>query len=229
MRRLAVACCLLLAVPACGYDDGGAGDEAGGSDDTALEVADGDPVSPTAYARTVSDVCGDRLQAAEEIGYDKSSDEGADAVEALAEELAATTPPEDRRELAQAMVDGLAAYAELFRSRDDDPEEFSQNQNELLVIFSVRAAGLEADCGNNDFDLSEPAPPDETTGDPDVDADGQACFEGELAACDRLVNEDTDLKFYGVTCGGRLFHEEANENINCVDSFASDEPVRDQP
>jgi hypothetical protein len=229
MRRLALAGCLLLAVPACGDDDGAAGSESGSPEDTALAVADGDPVSPDAYARTVSDVCGDRLQAAEEIGYDKSSAEGAEALDELAAELAATTPPEDRRELAQAMVDGLADYADLFRSRDDDREEFSQDQNELIGVLAVRGAGLEAECPGIANNLLEPSPPDEDTGDPDVDADGQACFEGELAACDRLVSEDTDLKFYGVTCGGRLVHEEANENINCVDSFASDEPVRDQP
>jgi hypothetical protein len=227
MRRLALAGCLLLAVPACGDDDGGG--DADATEEATLAVADGEPVSPTAYAGTVSDVCGDRLQAAEEVGYDKSSAEGADALDELAEELATTTPPEDRRELAQAMVDGLAAYAELFRSRDDDTEEFSQNQNELVAVLAVRGAGLEAECPGIANNLLEASPPDEETGDPDVDADGQACFEGELAACDRLVSEDTDLKFYGVTCGGRLVHEEANENINCVDSFASDQPVRDQP
>ncbi len=193
------------------------------------------PVDAVAYAADVTRICSGGLAEAEQRGYEDAG-AGADALDALAAELAALPAPEGQRQMAQALVDGIGDYAELFRDEaESDPEEFSQDQNELAVVLEVRAAGLGADCGEGEMVLfpSEPADPAEVADaagdDPTIAAAADACHAGDLGACDDLIASGSSLVYYGVTCGGRLLHEEANENIGCVASFASDRPVGDQP
>lgn len=190
-------------------------------------------VDPTAYASEIRSLCTDGVAAAETTGYEESSGAGAEALDELAVRLAAVPPPEGLEPMAQALVDGVADYADLFRGADDNAEAFSQAQNELTVVIEVRAAGLGADCGEGDVVLfaPEPADPDDVTaaGDSVLSDLAGACFAGELAACDDLTGSGSALVYYGVTCGGRLLHEEADEHYSCVESFADDRPTGDQP
>lgn len=184
------------------------------------------------YAETISTRCAEVATAAA-TGYDEGSAAGAEALDEVAAGLAAVPPPEARAAMAQALVDGVADYADLFRVRDDNAEAFSQRQNELTVVIEVRAAGLGADCGEGELVLSppEPADPDDLAAvdDPDAAAGADACFAGDLAACDDLADGDPALVFYGVTCGGRLLHEEADDRYSCVATFAGPRPVGRQP
>lgn len=194
-------------------------------------------VDATAYAAEVSTLCADGIEQAETKGYDESSAAGAEVMDDVAAELAAVPPPEGRADMAQALVDGVADYADLFRARDDDQEAFSQAQNELTVVLEVRARGLGAHCTTGDDDAEylvhdpSPADPDEVTGAGDAELSdlAAACFAGDLGACDELADSGSGLVFYGVTCGDRLLHEEADDNYSCVETFAGDRPTGDQP
>lgn len=209
-----------------------------GSDPTeAPTVADGTPAEPAEYAEQAGAICDETVDAAESASAD--DDDPGRAAELLrtgAGELAALTPPVDRREMAQALVDSLAAYADLYGRRDENREAFSQDQNELAIVIRVRATGLDAECPSAGIQIAEPEPPQEGLGtfsedefgvDPEADALAQRCFEGELAACDE-VSETDAYRLYGVMCGGRIAHEEANNNYDCVETFVGDEPVRGQ-
>lgn len=194
-------------------------------------VASSDAVDPADYAAAVTDLCTDRRAAAEEAGYEASA-AGADEMAQTAAALAAIPPPAGGRPMAQALVDGLDRYADLFARRDDNQEAFSQAQNELVGVLEVRALGLGASCGEqSSLGVPEPADPDDLAGldDPSLEQAAGACYEGELNACDELLASGTALTGFGATCAGRLVIEEADENIGCVESFASDRPVGDQP
>ena len=194
-------------------------------------VASSDAVDPADYAAAVTGLCTDRRAAAEEAGYEASA-AGADEMAQTAAALAAIPPPAGGRPMAQALVDGLDRYADLFARRDDNQEAFSQAQNELVGVLEVRALGLGASCGEqSSLGVPEPADPDDLAGldDPSLEQAAGACYEGDLRACDELRGRGTALTGFGATCAGRLVHEEADENIGCVESFASDRPVGDQP
>jgi len=187
-------------------------------------------VDPEDYAEAVTTACTDGLARAEAVGYDESSRAGAEAIDEVAATLAAIAPPEGGQERAQALVDGVIDYAELFRERDDDPEDFSQRQNELTVVIAARADLVGADCGEGEFVLfaAQPADPDDVTaaGDPALSDRAAACFEGDLGACDDLGESDSALVYYGITCGGRLLHEEADDRYSCVETYAGERLVR---
>lgn len=194
-------------------------------------VAPSDAVDPGDYADAVTELCTRRVAVAEDAGYEVSA-AGADGLDAAARALAELPPPAGVRDRAQALVDGIDRYAGLFRRRDENLDQFSEDQNELVVVLEVRAAGLGASCGDPSL-LSPPSRANaadlaEVDDAALIDAAG-SCFEGDLHACDVLIGSDSPLVFYGVTCGGRLQHEEADENIGCVDSFAAPRPVGDQP
>lgn len=188
---------------------------------------------PTAYASQITSLCTDGVAAAETTGYEESSGAGAEALDEVAVRLAAVPPPEGLEPMAQALVDGVADYADLFRGADGDAEAFSQAQNELTVVIEVRAAGLGADCGEGDVVLfaAAPADPDDVTaaGSSELADLAAACFAGELAACDELADRGSVLVYYGVTCGDRILHEEADDHYSCVETFAGEHPTGDQP
>ena len=195
------------------------------------------PLDPVTYAVRVTNTCDEGLAAAENAGYDDSSQAGAEAMRDLAGQLAAIPPPDEQRAMAQALVDGVADYAHLFQVRDDNGEAFSQAQNELIVVLEARARGLGARCTTGDGEDAEllvhdpsPADPSEiaATGESDLSDLAAACFAGELATCDELAESKSPLVFYGVTCGGRLFHEEADDRYTCVETLAGDRPSGDQ-
>lgn len=197
-------------------------------------VNDADPpLDATEYATRVSALCNGETEAAEAIGYEESSEEGADALREVAAELAALPPPAEQQAMAQAMVDAVAEYADLFDARDDDEEAFSQRQNAVTVVIEVRAAGLGADCGERGIVLvpSPPPPPEDVAAetDPAIVELANACHEGELGACDDLFDTDAALRFYGGTCGERLYYEEADFTYSCVEAFAGERPTGDQP
>lgn len=201
-------------------------------------VDDARPLDPVTYGVRVTNTCAEGLAAAENAGYDQSSQAGADAMDDLADQLAALPPPDEQRAMAQALVDGVADYAQLFSARDDDGEAFSQAQNELIVVLEARAQGLGAHCIRGDGEDAQTAVHDPSPADPeDVAAAGSselsdlaaACFAGELGACDDLADSGSPLVFYGVTCGDRLYHEEADDHYPCVDTFAGERPAGDQP
>ena len=191
------------------------------------------PLDAAEYSDRVSALCNGGIEAAETTGTEQTSQEGAVAMREVAADLAALPPPSDQEAMAQALVDGVAEYAHLFQGRDDNEEAFSQRQNAVTVVIEVRAAGLGADCGEGDIVLvpSEPPPPEDVTAEPDstvVDL-AAACHDGELGACDDLFATDSALRFYGGTCGGRLYYEEADFTYSCVEAFAGERPVGDQP
>lgn len=191
------------------------------------------PLDAAEYASQVSALCNGAVEAAETIGYEQGSQQGAVAMRAVAADLAALPPPAGQEAMAQALVDGVADYADLFEARDDDQEAFSQAQNAVTVVIEVRAAGLGADCGEGDVVLvpSEPPPADEVATEADsaiVDL-AAACHDGDLGACDDLFDSESALRFYGGTCGGRLYYEEADFTYSCVEAFAGERPVGDQP
>lgn len=196
------------------------GDDGGGSP----EVSTGAPTED--YAEQAEQVCETALDEARDL----EGDERAARYDDGAAELAALVPPEDQRAAAQSLVDGFVAYADLYRN--ESGEDLSQAVNELHVVVAVRAAGLELTCGQGGDTLFAPEAPAEAIDDPEADPElepvAQDCFEGDLVACDDLVGED-GYTFYGVTCGGRLFHEEADDNLTCVESFGAERPFGDQP
>ncbi len=96
-------------------------------------VASSDAVDPADYAAAVTDLCTHRRAAAEEAGYEASG-VGADEMAQTAAALAAIPPPAGGRPMAQALVDGLDRYADLFARRDDNQEAISQVQNELVGV-----------------------------------------------------------------------------------------------
>ncbi|HMQ28912.1 MAG TPA: hypothetical protein PKA98_23190, partial [Acidimicrobiales bacterium] len=75
---------------------------------------------PTAYASQIRSLCTDGVAAAETTGYEESSGAGAEALDEVAVRLAAVPPPEGLEPMAQALVDGVADYADLFRGADGD-------------------------------------------------------------------------------------------------------------
>lgn len=191
------------------------------------------PLDAAEYAAQVSALCNGGIEAAETTGTEQSSQQGAVAMRAVAADLAELPPPAGQEAMAQALVDGVAEYAHLFQVRDDNEEAFSQRQNAVTVVIEVRAAGLGADCGEGDFVLvpSEPPPAEDVTAEPDaaiVDL-ATACHDGDLGACDDLAATDSPLRFYGGTCGERLYYEEADFTYSCVEAFAGERPVGDQP
>ena len=140
----------------------------------------------------------------------------------------------------QALGDGVADYAHHLQVRYDNEEAFSQAQDELVVVLEARARGLGARCIRGDGEDAEAAVHDPTPADPNELADATVldaalgaaaddCFAGGLTACDELADSGSALVFCGVTCGGRLFHEEADDHYSCVETFAGDHPVGDQP
>ncbi|MBL8777455.1 MAG: hypothetical protein JNK12_16050 [Acidimicrobiales bacterium] len=191
------------------------------------------PLDAAAYAARVSALCNESVEAAETTGYEESSEAGAVAMRAVAADLAALSPPVDQQGMAQALVDGVAEYAHLFQVRDEDEEAFSQRQNAVTVVIEARAAGLGADCGESDIVLvpSVPPPPEDVAAetDPAIVDLATACHEGALDACDDLFDSDSSLRFYGGTCGERLYYEEADFTYSCVETFAGDRPSGDQP
>ncbi|MCZ7529040.1 MAG: hypothetical protein M5U31_01040 [Acidimicrobiia bacterium] len=203
-------------------------------------VAEGSPMNADEYAAEVTRICNEAVKGADDAI--DSADEVYDidaASEALmkgADDLAAVTPPEDRADMGQALVDSLTEYSDLVKSADNDPEEFSQNQNALELTISVRVAGLDAECEEVPYVLEPPVAPEEGLDDyfeaefgddPEADALAQRCFEGELAACDDVRHVDA-YRAYGVDCGGRVYIEEANAWPDCVDLFVGQAPVRGQ-
>ena len=207
----------------------GAGQDQGGP-----PVNDTDPPLDAAeYSARVAALCNGAVEAAETTGYEQSSQEGAVAMRQVAADLAALPPPAGQEAMAQALVDGVAEYAHLFQARDDDQEAFSQRQNAVTVVIEVRAAGLGADCGEHDVVLvpSVPLPPEDVAAeaDPAIVDLATACHDGELGACDDLFDTRSELRFYGGTCGGRLYYEEADFTYSCVEAFAGERPTGDQP
>lgn len=227
--RRAVVLALLVVLAACG-DDASA----------PPTVASGTPEEPPEYAAQAGAVCDravggadDAIDSVDDV-YD--TDRARDALLDGAEELAALTPPEDRREMAQGLVDSLTEYADLVRRADDDPEEYSQDQNALELVISVQVAGLDATCPAVPDVLEPPRRPEdgvdefsdvEFGDDPEADALAQRCFEGELAACDEVRSLE-GYRGYGATCGERVYIDESNAWPDCVETFASEEPVRGQ-
>lgn len=206
----------------------GANQDAGGP-----PVNDTDPpLDAAAYATQVSALCNGGVEAAEAAG-EQSSQQGAVALREIAAELAALPPPAEQQAVAQALVDGVAEYAHLYQVRDDNEEAFSQRQNAVTVVIEARAAGLGADCGEGDVVLvtSPPPPPEDVAAeaDPAVVDLATACHDGALGACDDLFDRDSPLRFYGGTCGGRLYYEEADFTYTCVETFAGERPTGDQP
>jgi hypothetical protein len=212
-----------------------------GSDATeAPRVASDTPLEPAEYAEHVSAICDEAVQGADdaidsiEEVYD--IDTASSVLLDGAKELAALTPPEDRSEMAQALVESLTEYSDLVRSAENDPEEYSQNQNALELTISVRVAGLDTECDAVPYVLEPPAAPEDGLDeyfevafgdDPDADGLAQRCFEGELAACDEVASVDA-YGAYGATCGERVYIEEANGWPDCVELFVGDEPARGQ-
>jgi hypothetical protein len=87
-------------------------------------------------------------------------------------------------------------------------------------IDAQRAAGPSTTTAGD-----EAVPPDGLGDDPDLDALAQACFEGELAACDHLYLQSpvgSDYEAYGDTCGGR---QEAGTGQWCGLSAAAEPTV----
>lgn len=218
-----------LAVTACGSDSS-----------EPPTVADGSPVNAEEYAAEVTRICDEAVKGADDAIY--SVDEVYDinaASEALAggaDELAAITPPEDRADMGQALVNSLTEYAELVKVADKNPEEYSQNQNALELTMSVRVVGLDARCEELPYVLEPPTPPEdglddyydaEFGDDPEADALAQECFEGSLSACDELLDIDA-YRAYGSTCGERVYIEESNAWPLCTELFVGEEPVRGQ-
>ncbi len=227
--RRSVALALLVLLAACG--------EHATAPPT---VSDGTPEDPADYAAQAGSICDRALDGADDAidivddVYD--TDRARDALLEGAEELAALTPPEDRREIAQGLVESLTEHGDLVRSADDDPEEYSQDQNALELVISVQIAGLDASCPAVPDVLEPPRRPEDSLDefsdvefgdDPEADALAQRCFEGELAACDE-VRSFEGYGGYGATCGERVYIEESNAWPDCVETFASEEPVRGQ-
>src|SRR5690606_3363106 len=109
-----------------------------------------------------------------------------------------------------------------------------QRQNELVVVLEARARGLGSHCATGDGEdweaaVHDPTPADVAPEDEALRAAADDCFGGDLAACDALVDSNSPLTFYGVTCGGRLLHEEADNDHSCVETFAGERPTGDQP
>lgn len=204
---------------------------AASNDPAPTVVASSDAVDAADYAARLTALCTDRMAAAETAGYEASA-AGADGLDQLAAAIAELPPPAGGQAMAQALVDGLDHYAGLFARRDDNREQFSQEQNELIGVLEVRAAGLGASCGEeSSLGVAAPADPDDVAqvDDAALQEAAGACFDGDLGACDQLTGTGTALGYYGTTCGGRLVHEEADENIGCVESFAGSRPVGSQP
>lgn len=230
MRRLIVlGLSLVLVVSACG-------------DDTTEppSVSQGSPMGADEYAAEVTRICDEAVAGADEaidtVDDEYDIDAASGALRSGADELAALTPPEDRAEMGQALVDSLTEYSDLVTVAEKNPEEYSQNQNALELTISVRVVGLDARCEEVPYVLEPPMSPEEGIDDfdgtefgddPDADALAQRCFEGDLVACDEVAAVDA-YGAYGATCGGRVYIEEANAWPDCVDLFVGNEPVRDQ-
>ncbi|MEZ5170679.1 MAG: hypothetical protein R3A49_08045 [Acidimicrobiia bacterium] len=212
----------------------------GDKSSTSPSVSEGTPMSAEEYAAEVTRICDeavagadDAIDSADDV-YD--IDAAAEALRNGAEELASLTPPDDRADMGQALVDSLTEYAELVKVADKNPEEYSQNQNALELTISVRVVGLDARCEEVPYVLEPPTPPEdgldsyydvEFGDDPEADSLAQECFEGSLAACEEVRHVDA-YRGYGVTCGERVYIEEANAWPLCTELFVGEEPVRGQ-
>lgn len=232
MKRLPVLVLAILglALAACGGDDNG--DENAFCDDLEAlsdQVADGDLADDDGLA-DVTDTVNDLIESAAE-------GEQLDAVRAVGEEVA-DADPEDADDTVETIQDELGDFAEDCDLDADDfavaptttePEDTTTTTTEPDETTTTIADG--GDGGGDGGDVSDvvvtarqPVPGDIAA---EFAALAQACFDGDMSACDELFNTtpvDSTDEAYGDTCGGRIADGRGFE-LECIDVIGAPAPV----
>ncbi len=123
---------------------------------------------------------------------------------------------------ALAALSVLAACGEGLQQRDAAP---------VSSTTSPGSGSLLVPPDTGPVDVPDGADPAEALGeDPELDALAQACFEGDLFACDTLflrTEVGGDLEAYSQTCGGRI--ERQDGAPGCADRFEVVPPEAEAP
>lgn len=204
MKRLALALSVALAasLAACGDDDEGGPSRAfcRRLERLAEHVEDGDLAT--------EDGLQDMVDTANDLADEAEGDEQLDAVDAVGEELA-EADPEDWQDTFEVIDDELGRF---FRECDVDLEEPEEPETTTTSRPSTTRPSAPTTAPDGSGTPTDEIAVNART---DVPADtaaefeeaAQACFEGDMAACDQLY-QSTPLgsveEAYGATCGGRL-------------------------
>jgi hypothetical protein len=209
MKRLPllVLAVLGLSLAACG-DDGGGGDEAAfcdGLETLSDQVADGDLAS--------NDGLEDVVETMNEL-IETAGDDQLETVEDVANDLADASAG-DAGDSAEAVQDELGGFAE---DCDIDDDEFAIPETTTTTEVEEPSTTTTVVIDDPSTTTTDTAPPGDEVlvvarqpvpGDiaPEFAALAEACFAGDMAACDQLFAEtpigsvDED---YGRSCGGRV-------------------------
>jgi hypothetical protein len=213
MKRCAVLL-LVFALAACG-DDGGGGDEAAFCDTLdalSEQVSDGDLAD--------DDGLEDALDTANELAESAADGEQLDAVNEVRNVLADGSTEAD--EAVEAIQDELGASAE---GCDIDEDEFAQAPTTTAAPTTSAPPTTEApsttgttveDGDAVQVNAREPVPGDIA---PEFAALAQACFDGDMTACDELFNTTpagSVDEAYGDACGGRI-DDGQGFDLECAD------------